>query len=219
MSSCLAITTTESPGLQAARGSSRGRDRTGSFRALNQNLGWALAYNLVGIPVAAGVLLPEYGISLNPAAAGAMMALSSVAVVTNSLLLKVPGGVERAGAPGDGLIKDPVPARCQPVDMRHHKNFLNGNLLTFTLHLNTTELMILLALLYISRTHNGQTATGPSRSRLAVPSNFVPTGSSLSSQSLLPSRASITSKLGDFSPNSGAKMPLRKPYIMPSSGR
>ena len=57
------------------------------------NLGWALAYNLVGIPVAAA-LLPEYGVSLNPAAAGAMMALSSVAVVTNSLFLKVPGGPE-----------------------------------------------------------------------------------------------------------------------------
>ena len=107
----------KSGGCRRRRGSSRGRDRTGSFRArkIRQNLGWALAYNLVGIPVAAGVLLPEYGISLNPAAAGAMMALSSVAVVTNSLLLKVPGGVERAGAPGDGLIKRPsarpVPAR------------------------------------------------------------------------------------------------------------
>ena len=72
---------------------------------IRQNLGWALAYNLVGIPIAAGVLLPEYGVSLNPAAAGAMMALSSVAVVTNSLLLKVPGGAERAGAPGDGLLR------------------------------------------------------------------------------------------------------------------
>ena len=50
-----------------------------------------MAYNLVGVPVAAGVLLPEYGISLNPAAAGAAMAFSSVAVVTNSLLLKTPG--------------------------------------------------------------------------------------------------------------------------------
>ena len=89
---------------QAADAIELGRSALSKIR---QNLGWALAYNLVGIPVAAGVLLPEYGISLNPAAAGAMMALSSVAVVTNSLLLKVPGGVERAGAPGDGLIKRP----------------------------------------------------------------------------------------------------------------
>ena len=52
----------------------------------------------MGIPVAAGVLLPEYGVSLNPAAAGAMMALSSVAVVTNSLMLKVPGEEQKTGA-------------------------------------------------------------------------------------------------------------------------
>ena len=96
---------------QAADAIELGRSALSKIR---QNLGWALAYNLVGIPVAAGVLLPEYGISLNPAAAGAMMALSSVAVVTNSLLLKVPGGVERAGAPGDGLIKRPS-ARPAPA--------------------------------------------------------------------------------------------------------
>ena len=87
---------------QAADAIELGRSALSKIR---QNLGWALAYNLVGIPVAAGVLLPEYGVSLNPAAAGAMMALSSVAVVTNSLLLKVPGGSERGGAPGDGLLR------------------------------------------------------------------------------------------------------------------
>jgi len=82
----------ESPGGgvgQAADAIELGRNALGKIR---QNLGWALAYNLVGVPVAAGVLLPEYGISLNPAAAGAAMAFSSVAVVTNSLLLKTPGG-------------------------------------------------------------------------------------------------------------------------------
>ena len=57
---------------------------------IRQNLGWALAYNAVGIPLAAGVLLPEYGFTLNPSAAGAMMAVSSVAVVSNSLLLRGP---------------------------------------------------------------------------------------------------------------------------------
>jgi Cu2+-exporting ATPase len=92
---------------QAADAIELGRSALSKIR---QNLGWALAYNLVGVPVAAGVLLPEYGISLNPAAAGAMMALSSVAVVTNSLMLKVPGGVERAGVPGDGLIRARSPS-------------------------------------------------------------------------------------------------------------
>jgi P-type Cu2+ transporter len=59
-----------------------------TFRKIRQNLFWAFAYNLSGIPVAAGVLLPAFGILLSPAAAGALMAFSSVSVVTNSLLLR-----------------------------------------------------------------------------------------------------------------------------------
>ncbi|MDX2228413.1 MAG: heavy metal translocating P-type ATPase [Leptolyngbyaceae cyanobacterium bins.349] len=60
-----------------------------TFNKIRQNLFWAFAYNIVGIPLAAGVLLPHYGILLSPAAAGAMMAFSSVSVVMNSLLLYV----------------------------------------------------------------------------------------------------------------------------------
>ncbi|NJL46082.1 MAG: HAD-IC family P-type ATPase, partial [Leptolyngbyaceae cyanobacterium SM2_3_12] len=59
-----------------------------TFNKIRQNLSWALAYNLVGIPLAAGVLLPTLGFSLSPAAAGGMMAFSSVTVVVNSLLLR-----------------------------------------------------------------------------------------------------------------------------------
>mgnify|MGYP001024767816 FL=1 len=59
-----------------------------TFNKIRENLFWAFAYNIVGIPVAAGVLLPSLGIILNPAAAGALMAFSSVSVVTNSLLLR-----------------------------------------------------------------------------------------------------------------------------------
>ena len=59
-----------------------------TFNKIRQNLFWALAYNTIGIPVAAGVLLPLWGIILTPSAAGAMMAFSSVSVVTNSLLLR-----------------------------------------------------------------------------------------------------------------------------------
>ncbi|WP_347273561.1 heavy metal translocating P-type ATPase [Candidatus Kuenenia sp.] len=55
---------------------------------IRQNLFWAFFYNSIGIPVAAGVLYPFFGISLKPEYAGLAMALSSVSVVTNSLLLK-----------------------------------------------------------------------------------------------------------------------------------
>ncbi|MBE7383452.1 MAG: copper-translocating P-type ATPase [Leptolyngbya sp. SIO1E4] len=55
---------------------------------IRQNLVWAFAYNLIGIPAAAGVFLPAYGLSLSPAVAGGLMAFSSVTVVFNSLLLK-----------------------------------------------------------------------------------------------------------------------------------
>jgi P-type Cu2+ transporter len=59
-----------------------------TFNKIRQNLFWALGYNTLGIPIAAGVLLPGFGIALNPAVAGALMAFSSVTVVSNSLLLR-----------------------------------------------------------------------------------------------------------------------------------
>ena len=55
---------------------------------IKQNLFWAFIYNLIGIPVAAGILYPINGYLLNPMIAGAAMALSSVSVVSNSLWLK-----------------------------------------------------------------------------------------------------------------------------------
>jgi Cu2+-exporting ATPase len=58
-----------------------------TFNKIRQNLFWAFAYNVLGIPLAAGALLVNTGFVLSPAAAGAMMAFSSVSVVTNSLLL------------------------------------------------------------------------------------------------------------------------------------
>lgn len=59
-----------------------------TVRTIRQNLFWAFIYNLIGIPLAAGVLYPINGFLLNPMIAGAAMALSSVSVVSNSLRLK-----------------------------------------------------------------------------------------------------------------------------------
>ena len=56
--------------------------------SIRQNLFWAFIYNIIGIPIAAGVLYPIWGFMLNPMIAGAAMALSSVSVVSNSLRLK-----------------------------------------------------------------------------------------------------------------------------------
>ena len=59
-----------------------------TMRTMRENLGWAFAYNVIGIPIAAGVLYPAFGILLSPVIASAAMAFSSVSVVTNSLRLK-----------------------------------------------------------------------------------------------------------------------------------
>jgi Cu+-exporting ATPase len=59
-----------------------------TMRTMKQNLFWAFIYNVVGIPIAAGVLYPAFGILLSPVLASAAMAMSSVSVVGNSLRLR-----------------------------------------------------------------------------------------------------------------------------------
>ncbi|MFA6048834.1 MAG: heavy metal translocating P-type ATPase [Candidatus Micrarchaeia archaeon] len=71
--------------MDAVRAIRLGRATIGKIK---QNMFWALAYNVLGIPIAAGVLYPFTGMLLSPIIAGAAMALSSVSVVTNSVLLR-----------------------------------------------------------------------------------------------------------------------------------
>jgi Cu+-exporting ATPase len=59
-----------------------------TLRTIRQNLAVSFFYNLLGIPIAAGVLFPMWQIRLNPAIAGAAMALSSISVLANSLRLR-----------------------------------------------------------------------------------------------------------------------------------
>lgn len=59
-----------------------------TVNTIRQNLFWAFIYNIIGIPIAAGILYPVNGFLLNPMIAGAAMALSSVSVVSNSIRLK-----------------------------------------------------------------------------------------------------------------------------------
>jgi len=82
----------ESAGVTLVKGDLRGIARAAvlsraTMRNIRQNLVFAFGYNALGIPVAAGVLYPAFGLLLSPVFAGAAMALSSVSVVTNALRL------------------------------------------------------------------------------------------------------------------------------------
>ena len=82
----------ESAGVTLVKGDLRGIARAAvlsraTMRNIRQNLVFAFGYNALGIPVAAGVLYPTFGLLLSPIFAGAAMALSSVSVVTNALRL------------------------------------------------------------------------------------------------------------------------------------
>ena len=84
-----------------------------TVRTIRQNLFWAFIYNIIGVPIAAGVLYPLNGFLLNPMIAGAAMAFSSVSVVSNSLRLKGKSlGMDRAVSEvrcQDGLCEDKQP--------------------------------------------------------------------------------------------------------------
>ena len=83
----------QSAGVTLVKGDLRGIARArrlsrGTMRNIRQNLFWAFAYNTVGIPVAAGVLYPAFGLLLSPVLASAAMTFSSVSVIANALRLR-----------------------------------------------------------------------------------------------------------------------------------
>lgn len=83
----------ESAGMTLVKGDLRGivrgrRLSRGTMRNIRQNLFFAFAYNLLGVPVAAGILYPVFGLLLSPIIASAAMTLSSVSVIANALRLK-----------------------------------------------------------------------------------------------------------------------------------
>jgi Cu+-exporting ATPase len=83
----------ESAGVTLVKGDLRGIVRAirlsrATMRNIRQNLGFAFGYNTLGIPLAAGVLYPAFGLLLSPVIAGAAMAMSSVSVVSNALRLR-----------------------------------------------------------------------------------------------------------------------------------
>ena len=83
----------ESAGITLVKGDLRGiakaiRLSRATLRNIRQNLFFAFVYNILGVPIAAGVLYPFWGALLSPMLAGAAMSLSSVSVITNALRLR-----------------------------------------------------------------------------------------------------------------------------------
>jgi Cu+-exporting ATPase len=83
----------ESAGVTLVKGDLRGIVRAlrlsrGTMRNIRQNLFFAFVYNLLGVPIAAGVLYPFFGLLLSPMLASAAMTFSSVSVITNALRLR-----------------------------------------------------------------------------------------------------------------------------------
>ncbi len=83
----------ESAGVTLVKGDLRGIEKAialsrAMMRNIRQNLFFAFVYNALGVPIAAGVLYPFFGILLSPMIAGAAMSFSSVSVIANSLRLR-----------------------------------------------------------------------------------------------------------------------------------
>ena len=104
----------------------------GTLRKIRQNLGWAVGYNVIALPIAAGVFEPSLGLVLRPEIAALSMAGSSLIVAVNALLLKrlklttppepTPAPVQQAGEPppaGHGPARTPTPTGHEEWDEQH----------------------------------------------------------------------------------------------------
>ncbi|WP_234417602.1 MULTISPECIES: heavy metal translocating P-type ATPase [Miniimonas] len=80
----------------------------GTLRKMRQNLGWAIGYNAIALPIAAGVFYPAFGIMLSPEIAAISMSGSSVIVAVNALLLKRLRLPDQAPAPGSATASEPA---------------------------------------------------------------------------------------------------------------
>jgi Cu+-exporting ATPase len=83
----------ESAGITLVKGDLNGIAKSGQLsravmQNIRQNLVFAFGYNAIGVPVAAGILYPVFGLLLSPMIAGAAMSLSSVSVISNALRLR-----------------------------------------------------------------------------------------------------------------------------------
>ena len=92
-----------------------------TIRTIRQNLFWAFIYNIIAVPVAAGILYPINGFLLNPMIGGAAMAFSSVSVVSNSLRLKR----KKTGTSAQAV------AQCAAPDFTKEENVKNNNLMKY----------------------------------------------------------------------------------------
>ena len=96
------------------------------MRTIKQNLFWALCYNSIGIPLAAGLLYPLFGLKLNPMFGAAAMSLSSFCVVTNALRLNLFGAGEKSAAPADGRLKMKIGGMMCDKCVAHVSEALNS---------------------------------------------------------------------------------------------
>jgi P-type Cu2+ transporter len=99
----------------------------GTLRKMRQSLGWAIGYNALALPIAAGVFMPAFGLMLRPEIAALSMSGSSIIVAVNALMLKrlrLPDDPARADAPlAAGRAPGPAPADASDPGGRLHEGF------------------------------------------------------------------------------------------------